>query len=764
MTHSHTSLTLAELRSRIETGTVLSPNRTAILAFLDLARAAHGPEAFRDPNVLASATDFSTWFPRVPDTELAAKYGDAAIYGRCRESILRHVRLAGAWPDDPYTLLNKLARECRRPEVNRVLMEATFPGMTLRALTRDIAMAADRDLRGTTRSEFRRSISTIDWARTDPRVVTAGILGPEEIGPMPSYRDGDKHRVELPTELAIVLDRLAVGHALYARRAFELAVDFEILSEDGPESGWAMSIENATRYNAAVKEKVSAEAADLYLRALLSLLRTTDPATVPHDVTADRVRRPKRYETNSEPRTRKKKRNPVVLPASVEAEVLAFAEDRSACDRRVRDLRRVLRDLLEAGLDIDSATFFADAVAVLENAFAERADITRRSYRDVLRTFLAHTNRLSHWDGLISRANITDATGVDMSGLLLMRTYAESAAPPITPAEIDVNVARKYLLQARGFKNVPKCLAGLASLDALRPELPGLLPGSAIGDQRAWLSRRSGEMPEALEKSLRSEAEAAGYGKFAVKELIVAARRLFSLTTNKTLFDAKIETIPWRELIASADASHPREMSHYRLVLLRLADRVDRAWTPGWRELQTRIVKAGVPRAENPVDILMSVAADTGLEPWQLDREWAWAHERSLRADLRLTFARNIARFDALRRIEAIAGAGLMPTYPLGPMPPRGCRLKNAHFPLPYRLEAALEGETKQVLEAAHFVWRCLRAFGVHARGDDPAPAGLLADQHLERILAEQSFMTQNSARLHVARIRDWRESRPGLM
>ena len=764
MTHTQSTLSLAELRSRIENGTVPSPNRTAILAFLDLARAAHGVEAFQNPDVLASETEFSTWFPRVPDTELAAAYCDAAIYGRCRESILRHVRLAGAWPEDAYTLLNHLAREYRRPEVNRSLMEATFPGMSLRALTRDMAIAADHDLRGTRRSEFRKSISTIDWFRTDPRVVSAGILGAEEIGPMPTYRDGDKHRVELPTGLADVLDRLAVGHALHARRAFELAVDFGILSKDGPDPGWSMSIENATRYHAAVKEEVSAEAADLYLRALLSLLRTTDPATVPHDVTADRVRRPKRYEANSEPRTRKTKRNPVVLPASVEAEVLAFAEDRSACSRRVRDLRRVLRNLLEAGLDIDSTTFFADAVAFLESTFAERADLTRRSYRDVLRTFLAHTNRLSPWDGLIARAHVTDASGVDMSGLLLMRTYAESAVPPITPAEIDVNVARKFLLQAQGFRNVPKCLAGLASLDALRPELSGFLPGPAIGDQRAWLSRRSGEMPEALEQSLRSDAEGAGYGKFALKELIVAARRLFSLTTDKTLFDATIETIPWRELIASADASHPREMSHYRLVLLRLADRVDRVWMPGWRELQTRIVKAGVPRAENPVDTLMSVAANTGLEPWQLDREWAWLHERSLRPDLRLTFARNIARFDALRRIEAIAAAGLMPTYPLGPMPPRGCRLKNAHLPLPRRFEAALEGETKQVLEAAHFIWRCLRAFGVHARGDDPAPAGLLADQHLERILAEQSFMTQNSAKLHLARIRDWRESRPGLM
>jgi hypothetical protein len=97
-------------------------------------------------------------------------------------------------------------------------------------------------------------------------------------------------------------------------------------------------------------------------------------------------------------------------------------------------------------------------------------------------------------------------------------------------------------------------------------------------------------------------------------------------------------------------------------------------------------------------------------------------------------------------------------------MPRTGARLKNAHFPLPRRFEAALEGETKQVLEAAHFLWRCLRAFGAHSRGDDPAIGTLVAEESLERILREQNFMTESSARMHIARIRDWRESRPGML
>ncbi|MDG3043124.1 hypothetical protein P6F28_17770 [Roseicyclus marinus] len=722
-----------------------------------------GAETFRDPDVLASEANFSIWFPSIPGDRLAEAFGDAAIYGRCRTSIHRHARLAGAWPTvDPYTLLNQLKREYRLATVNRRVIEAVFPGLSLRDLTREMAIVGDRDLRGRERNKFRKSLSTIDKLREDPRVVAAGILGPEKFGPMPTYRDGDKRRIELPAALAAVRGRLPVSHATHARRAFELAVDLGILVEGGPEPGWSMTIEDATRYQVAVTAQVSADTADLYLRTLLSLLRTTDPATVPENVTADRVQRPERYAAAAEPRKSRSERRPVVLPDLVEAEVSGFAKDRSACPRRVKDLRRILRNLLEAGFDIDSPTFFADASAFFDTTFPERSDLTLRDYRTVLRAFLAHTNRLSAWDGVISRATAMDAKDVHLSGLLLIRKYAQSAEPPISPAEIDVAAARQFLLRARASQDVPKCLSGLASLDVLRTKFPVLLPGSTIGDQRPWLRRWSGELPTSLEESLRSVAMAAGYGEFAVKELITASRRLYSLTTDKTIFDAPIDLIPWRELTVDADARHEQEMVNYRLILLRLADHVDRKWMPGWRTLQARIVDAGIPRVENPVDTLMEVATDTGLEPWQLDREWAWVHERSLRPDLRQKWTRAIDNFDALYAVPEIAGDTLLPAAQLGPMPRIGARLKNAHLPLPRRFEAALEGETKQVLEAAHFLWRCLRAFGVYSRNDDPAPDALLREENLDRILREQPYIGAQSARLHIARIRVWRESWSG--
>ena len=763
MTHSQPTLSLADLRMRIENGTLPSTGSASILAFLDLARGAMGPETFHDPGVLASHASFSVSFPPFPDDDLATAFGDAALYGRCRESLLRHARLAGVWPhEDPYTLLNQLARERRLPSVNRKLMEEIFPATTLRDVTRELAMAADRDLRDRKRNAFRNSFSTIDKLRNDPRVVAAGILRPEKAGPFPAYRDGDKHRIELPAVLAAVRRRLPVGHALHARRAFELAVDFGLLTEDGPKPGWSLSLEDATRYHVAVSQQISANTAALYLRTLLSLLRCAEPAAVSEDITPDRVRRPERHNAPAEPRKRKTDRKPVVLPSALEAEVEAFAKDRSASSRRVKDLRRVLRDLLDAGIDIDSPTCLQDSVAFFETRVEERADLTLRHYRTVLRTFLAHTHRLSFWEGIISRAKGTIASGNDMQGLLLVRKYAECAKPPIPPDKIDVDVARDFLLKAQAFRDLPKCLAGLAALDVLRKEYPELLPGPAIGDQHDWLRHRPGDMPTALENSLRSIAEAAGYGAFGVKELITAARTLVDLTSDKTVFEAQIDIIPWRNLIAAAAGSHPREMLHYRAPLQRLADRVSRVWMPGWQNLQARLVEAGIPRAENPVDTIMEVAGKSGLEPWQLDREWAWIHERSLRPDLRRKWVRAVDNFDALRTVSNIAADNLLPSEKLGPMPKTGNRLKNAHFPLPRRFEAALQGETKQVLEAAHFVWRCLREFGDHSCGDDPSTGMLVSDEVLERIIREQPFMTPASARLHVARIRDWRESRPG--
>jgi len=758
------SLSLAELHERIENGIVPTSSVQSALAFLGLAKAVTG-SAFYDAKVLASEEDFATWFPHSPNGDLVEAFGDAILYNRCRASVLRHAKLAGAWPEkDPYTLLNLLAKKQRLPGVNRKQFELFFPGLALRDLTRNQAIVADRPLRGNKRMVFRRSLSTIDRLRSDPRVLAANILCSEDIGPMPIYRDGDKVRIELPKALAIVIGQLPISYALHARRAFELGVDFGILGVNGPRPGWSLGIAEAARYYAAVQRMVSSGTATLYLSALLSLLRTANSAFVHADVTTDRVRRPEIHVPKPKSQPSHARRKQIVLPAFVETEVASFAQNRSASPRRIKDLRWLLSELLKAGYEIDSRRSYEDTQSIFETTFPDFADLTLRSYQTVLRTFLAHTNRLSPWESLITRAQATDVNGIDLSGLLLIKRYAENVEPPVPPAKVDEDIARQFLTIAFKARETPKLLKGLASLDHLRTALPDFLPGPTIGDQRDWLQSKSGKPPEALENALRSDAQKAGYTKNGVRAMIVAVRSLYSLTPDKTKFAADYTAIPWRALTAEAMATHEQKLTHYRTELLRLADRLDRIKTVGWQNLQVAIVAAGIPRADNPIDTLMSVAANTGLEPWHLDREWAWIYERSLRPDLRRKWNRAVTNFDALYDTIGIAQTKLLPSDRLGPMPQIGARLKNAHFPLPRRFEAALEGGSKQLLEAGHFVWRCLRTFGVCSRGDDPAPGDLVADDYLDLIEKEQCFMRAQTARLHIECIRDWRDSQIGLL
>lgn len=349
---------------------------------------------------------------------------------------------------------------------------------------------ADRDLCGTKRNTFRNSISTMDKLRDDPHIVAAAFLSQEKIGPMPVYRDGDKPRVELPAWFADVLGRLPVGHARHARRAFELAVDFGLFSEDGPSPGWPVTILDATQYHLAAGKHVSASTADLYLRSLLSLLRHADPAFVPNDVTADRIRRPKRYETSAAPKTRKTDKQPDPLPDQLENEVLAYATERSKDRKRTQNVRRVLRLLIKGGIALDNRIVLE---SIVRKQCPHILDSTLGNYGSVLRCFLRHTDRLPPWDMLLSRAKDMGVRGEDMENLSCLAKLAERAEPVIQPKEIDVKAARRLILQARQDGTVAKTIAGLRLLDGLRATIPGLLP-DAVTD----IVRTEVELPDCI--------------------------------------------------------------------------------------------------------------------------------------------------------------------------------------------------------------------------------------------------------------------------
>lgn len=242
--------------------------------------------------------------------------------------------------------------------------------------------------------------------------------------------------------------------------------------------------------------------------------------------------------------------------------------------------------------------------------------------------------------------------------------------------------------------------------------------------------------------------------------MLVAVRKLYTLSPDVSVFAADLEKIPFSHLAEVAMISAPKAMAPYRAEISRLSERLDFRWSDGWRKLQAEVVAQEIPRVENPIDAFLNVAVVAGLEPWQIDREWAWLHERSLRPDLRITWAKNVARFDRLQTFPELVAAGLLPSDNLGPMPPRGTRIKHAVYPLPVIIETTTIGENKQVQEAAHFVWRCARDLGLWKRGEAPHPRDLFCDTVLDKVRTEQTCIGKQSAQMHIDRIKDWQKSR----
>ncbi|WP_353476826.1 hypothetical protein PVT71_28630 (plasmid) [Salipiger sp. H15] len=756
---------LPELEQAISSDALASPGPASALAFLALARRALG-DVFESPELVISEEAFCHALPAVPDAALATAFGDAALYRRCRASLLRHCKLAGLWASaDPFPLLNQAARDLGTPTVNRRVLETYLPGLALSEITRERALAADQPLRGSERRALRASFAALDRLRDQPRLRALSLLGDEMIGPLPRYVDGVKLRLPLPPDLEAAVPRLPRGHAKRARRAYELALELGVLALQ-PQGRKVLTEHAARDYHAKVSTRVSENWASLTLGALIALLRAADTGVVPEGLTLARVRHPDRPCGPTKPERvslSKTDRSLPPLPCQVEADVAGFGVARQAATKKITTLRRILARLFDGVEADDRDQVLQGAISRLEALYPEATPGTLTTYRSLLRDFLRHVGHRDPWDALLDQARTAAIAGLDIRGLRLLRRQAQALDPQLSPAGIDTKLATNLVATARTHGDGSRLRQGLSSLDLLRGLLPDLLPTPPIGSLPDGRKGGNCELPPALEQALRREAKAAGYSDPAAKAQLVAVRKLYTLSSAKERFDAELAEIPWAALTDAALVAHPADLAPYRTELTRLADRLTRNLSPGWRDLERAITDAGVARLDNPIAALARVAGEARLEPWQLDREWAWSHERGLRPDLRLTWARNITRLDALRELPAVAASGLLPPQCLGPMPARGARCRHGLFPLPRRFEAALDGAPQQLLEAAHLLWRCLRALGLFPRGADPAPGLLVSETLLERVEAEQSLLAPTSARQHLARLRDWRESLPGM-
>lgn len=777
MTNPDQILTLCDLRAAITQGRVKVMNRDVAIAYLDLAEDALGDE-FRERHHAAKQHAFEARFPDAPDAALIRAFIDETTYARWRRNVAMYLCFAGLTDaTEPFEKLNLFAKRDSLLVPKRQVLERAWPGLHPRDITRAHALEADRGLTQGQRPEFRRSIRALDALRKIDAVCACGLLSAESIGSLPDYADGNKVRVELPPQLQDMVDTQSIWDRRRVRRLFEIGVHADLL--DAKHATPADFVDGhllRELYNVAC-ETTSKATASNYMRALFHSLEMSLPETLSarlgaidprpgkrRDARRERAMRPAVSQAPSQKGRGKDTAQP--LPDYVRAALTDFEHATAAPSPRLKNLRTILRRFSEDRPAQDLAALLDDAQARVEDLLAHCTETTRAGYRRDLTAFLVHVGLADEWLLVSQRASRDFSQLFCGRGISLLTRLSADHVPPLRPRELSRKIVlgmAEELRRTGKHNTISRLNTGIACLDRLRPLMPDLLDSDPIGSLPDARRGTNVALPPRLEDALKTHAAEAGFTAYGTKAMLVAVRTLYSLADDRTLFDKPLDRIPFREILRALTPEHDAVIAPYRNEIDALATRFSIRWTRGWRKLQRCVVAAGTARCDNAVETLARIAGAQNVEPWQLDREWAWTHERGLRPDLRLTFARDIARFDALRDIAAIAQAGLMPTHPLGPMPPRGSRLKNAHLPLPCSFEAVLDGETKQVLEAAHFLWRCLREFGVYARGDDPASGDLVAEGHLEQVMAQQPFMTPVSARLHIARIRDWRESQPGL-
>jgi hypothetical protein len=127
------------------------------------------------------------------------------------------------------------------------------------------------------------------------------------------------------------------------------------------------------------------------------------------------------------------------------------------------------------------------------------------------------------------------------------------------------------------------------------------------------------------------------------------------------LLDLAFDELDWGKF-SNRSASHIKVLSRVRYL-------AQLPWTPIWSKLQTTVLDAGITTRENPVPALLAFA--DGRSPQSLDLRWAQDVDRKLRrttpdqphgrADLALTFARNVGRLDDLHSQPLFAAPHHLP-------------------------------------------------------------------------------------------------------
>ena len=396
---------------------------------------------------------------------------------------------------------------------------------------------------------------------------------------------------------------------------------------------------------------------------------------------------------------------------------------------------------------------------VIDEAFAAAEDMSqsvRARYRAAAVRFAeAHRRDPAFlWEELIASAvELLNSRG-DLHALGALRSAAQAAKPPRGPADLDGNWVRTACAKATAKTTRNRLRRGVLVIDRLRTALPaGLRPRAALGPLPDGRRRGHASLPCHIRDGITEHARFRGLAPNSTRALQVAVQHVFSRAHDKSVFDRPLAELPLEAIISDIEGRGtlaPNQLATWartRATALRLSRELTLSWTPDWAALQEQVVGCGVAAPDNPIpDLARTAIADEIGSPQLIDREWAWQTERGLRPDLRLTWSRDIERFDALYAHHALRACGLMPDAPLGPMPKRGQRARHGLFPLPRPIETVVDRAAdtpgigyswQQLNEAAHLVWRHARELGRFARSDAPDVAEMFSEAVVSAVFAQ---------------------------
>lgn len=677
------------------------------------------------------------------EDRVVASFGGVRLYQSCRSALHKLITSFVQTEDtDSFRTLRILGAEAQvglgLSDLKAPLERAFGVGVKPSEITREIAIAADAPLSGMDRQRLRQAFATLDKLRALPKVSERGLLTAEPIGKMPKYAQDGQRELPLPPLLAAFYKQLAPSEQSGLRAVYRAAVSarlFEASSDIEP----LCLIEPLTiaKILEQLRQDKTKQTSQVYLNRVIKAVLDHEPSARHPDAWEElkRVAARAGFLPPLDPLHYLKTRCAGYAPHQVSQErfdAVLRGEDLAHNRVRLQKAGKLLNEL--RSLQDKELQTILPAVDLL---------IPQRKKKSVPVPLCLPPDP---WNDLME---IAKTAGLHRDRLHAIGAVRQKASKQgLSPREITHSWACNTLDGTKAATSRDRFRRGVECLDAMKASGTNsdLLPLTELDPLPDKRRKGNAMLPERLTREIKDHAAFRGLSHNGTRSILTAIAIVFSKARKKEMFEMPLTEVPLGDIvdaIPSGTKELPKNWNRICATARQLESEARFQWTDDWADLQCRVVAAGVPIKENPVPAIATVAQESGLSPTRINREWAWQHGRALRSDLKITWSRNVERFDALRSISVIESTRVLPLHPLGPMPKTGNRARHDIYPLPIEIECILENidenaagySGKELRETVCFVWRYAREIGVFRQGDAPTIQQLLSGQLLDNLM-----------------------------